>query len=145
MHAAREKTRFSCRSKSPENNERGFTLIETSIALVVMMVAALGAASLFTFAIKYNAGAYDRTLAIAIAQQQMEKLRNGSFDDVVSSSDSDVLSAGRRFTVSTTVTGTNLKSITVTVTPSSGADSWVRNSVIIVTQRSALGTGQFYQ
>jgi Tfp pilus assembly protein PilV len=113
------------------------------IALVVMMVAALGASSLFVFAIKYGAGAYDRTLAIAVAQQRMEKLRKSSFAEVISSSDGDVVNSSRHFTVVTAVTGTNLKTITVTVTPISG-DAWARNAVVVVSQRSALGTGAFY-
>lgn len=144
MRFVHRKTRLVCRLQPQGNDQRGFTLIETSIALVVMMVAALGAASLFAFAIKYGSGAYDRTLAIAVAQQRMEKLRKGSFDEVVSSNDPDVTSSNRHFSVVTTVTGTNLKTITVTVTPYAG-DSWVRNSVIIVSQRSALGTGLYFQ
>jgi hypothetical protein len=109
-----------------------------------MTVAALGAACLFAFATKYGAGAYDRTLAIAVAQQRMENLRKGSFDEVISSSDSDVINSGRHFSVVTTVTGTNLKTITVTVAPSAG-EAWVRNAVVIVSQRSALGTGAYFQ
>jgi len=109
-----------------------------------MTVAALGAACLFAFATKYGAGAYDRTLAIAVAQQRMEKLRKGSFDEVIASEDLDVVNSSRHFDVVTTVTGSNLKTITVTVTPLAG-DAWVRNGVIIVSQRSATGTGAYFQ
>jgi prepilin-type N-terminal cleavage/methylation domain-containing protein len=144
MKFIRKQPRLIGHLKRQEDAQRGFTLIETSIALVVMMVAALGAASLFAFAIKYGSGAYDRTLAIAVAQQRMETLRKGTFSEVVSATNSDFISSGRHFSVVTNVTGTNLKTITVTVTPAAG-DSWVRNGVVIVSQRSALGTGAFYQ
>jgi Tfp pilus assembly protein PilV len=143
MKFVRRKNRLICPLTPPGDDQRGFTLIETCIAFVVMMVAALGAASLFVFSIEYGSGAYDRTLAIAVAQQRMEKLRKGSFDEVVSANDPDVISSNRHFNVVTTVTGTNLKTITVTVTPAGGKD-WVRNGVVVVSQRSALGTGAFY-
>ena len=133
------------RSKAvSQDNERGFTLIETTIALIVMMVAGLAAASLFIYAINYNSGAYDRTLALAVAQQRMEHLRKGSFSEVVSSNSSNVQSANRSFNVVTTVTGTSLKSITVTVTPQGAGSGWVRSPVVIISQRAALGTGTYF-
>jgi Tfp pilus assembly protein PilV len=137
-----ERTR--CPKAEGKNNERGFTLIETCIALIVMMVAALAAASLFLYAVNYNSGANDRAVALAIAQQRMEKLRKASFDDVVSSSEADVESANRHFSVDTTVTGTTLKSITVTVTPKGVGAAWVNNPVIVISQRSTPSTGTYY-
>lgn len=65
---------------SPEAaGERGFTLIETAIALVVLMVMALGAASLFSYSVYYNSGGADRAQTLAIAQQAMERLRHAKF------------------------------------------------------------------
>jgi Tfp pilus assembly protein PilV len=55
--------------------ERGFTLAETAIALLMMMIASVSVVSLFTYAIKYNAGARDRELSMAVAQKRMEWLR----------------------------------------------------------------------
>src|SRR5207302_2192034 len=86
------------------SNARGFTLLETSIALVVMMVVTLGTASLFVYAINYNDGSNDQALALAIAQQRMERLRRTPFDDVnltTASSTEVVTSAGRQYTVLT--------------------------------------------
>ncbi len=60
--------------------EQGFTLIETSIALVIMMIVGLGAAALFFFASNYNSGASDRQLAMGIAQRRMEWLRDIPFN-----------------------------------------------------------------
>ena len=68
------------KSVSPrEACERGFTLIETAIALVVMMVIALGAASLFAYSVYNNSGGADRAQTLAIAQQALERLRHAKF------------------------------------------------------------------
>ncbi|MCA1632363.1 MAG: prepilin-type N-terminal cleavage/methylation domain-containing protein [Acidobacteria bacterium] len=125
-----------------KGDERGFTLIETVIALLVMMVATLAAASLFIYAIKYNSGAYSRSLAAAVAQRQLEKLRKSEFSEVVTSTESNVESANRHFSVATTVTGTTLKRITVTVTPR--GSGWASTPVVIISQRSATVTGAYF-
>jgi Tfp pilus assembly protein PilV len=127
-----------------KNSESGFTMIEACIALIVMMVAALAAASLFLYAINYNTAANDRAVAVAVAQQHLEKLRKGSFDEVVSSTESDLESAGRHFTVDTTVTGTTLKTITITVTPKSAGKSWALTPVVVISQRAASSTGTYF-
>ena len=127
------------------DGERGFTLIETSIALVLMMIAGLATASLFVYAINYNSGSYDRSLALAVAQQQMERLRKDSFSEVVSSSAPDVESGGRHFSVVTTVSGSaTLKNIMIQVSPQGAGATWVRNPVTIVSQRASTGTGTYF-
>ncbi|HWW77548.1 MAG TPA: prepilin-type N-terminal cleavage/methylation domain-containing protein [Pyrinomonadaceae bacterium] len=60
--------------------QRGFTLAETAIAMLIMMVASVSVVSLFTYAIKYNAGAKDRELSMAVAQKRVEWLRSIPFD-----------------------------------------------------------------
>ena len=95
------------------DSERGFTLVETSIAMVIMLVAALGVASLFTYSIKYNSGGNDRAVAISIAQQQIEQLRNVPFTDPILNVSAatvlapDTVSNGRTYRVTRTVTGSN--------------------------------------
>jgi Tfp pilus assembly protein PilV len=130
--------------ETASGNDQGFTLVETAIALVVMMVVALAAASLFAYAVNNNSGSYDRTMAIAVAQQRMEYLRKCAFADVLSNSEPDITSAGHHFSVLTTVSGTNLKTITITVTPISARDQWARNPLVLISQRSALEKGAFY-
>ncbi len=61
--------------KAHSTNAGGFTLIETAIAMVVMMVVGLGATSLFLYSIRSNSGGEDRSQALAIAQQRLEQLR----------------------------------------------------------------------
>jgi Tfp pilus assembly protein PilV len=133
--------------------ERGFSLIETSIAMVILMVAGLGIASLFVYSIQYNSGANDRALAISIAQQQIEQLRSVAFaDPILAVSGATVLSPntvsnGRTYRVTKTVTGSNnnitgnptLKTITVRVDPLSSG--WAGFPVILRTTRSAITTG----
>jgi len=129
-------------------SEQGFTLLETTIAMVIMMIVGLGAASLFLFSATNNQGARDRQLSMAVAQQQLERLRSTTFaniDSTVTStggSDKTVTSAGRQYRVRTTVVDTtsSLKTITVQVT-ARGGPAWGTNTsnfggVTIMTQRA---------
>ncbi|HEX8146460.1 MAG TPA: hypothetical protein VF591_04575 [Pyrinomonadaceae bacterium] len=123
----------------------GFTLIETAIAMLVIMVALLGLASLFVYGIGYNSAAHVRTIAMALAQERMEALRQGAFDEVLASNEPDAESAGYHFAVSTAVvTSGNLRKVTITVTPKAGS-AWARQPVTLVTQRAGTGLGTFYQ
>ena len=132
--------------------ERGFTLVETAIAMVVLMVAGLAATSLFVYSVKYNAGANDRAVAQSLAQRQMESLRKTSFANLVDSTQT-VASAGRNFTVAVAVCNdgtaacggsTAVKRLTVTVTPANAGAKWALNSVTLITLRSSTSTGAYY-
>ena len=63
----------------PGSGREGFTILETAIALVILMIIGLGIASLFLFATQANMRADDRELAIAVAQKRMEWLRTIPF------------------------------------------------------------------
>jgi Tfp pilus assembly protein PilV len=133
--------------------EGGFTLIETSIAMVIMMVAGLGVVSLFTYSITYNSGGNDRAVAISIAQQQLEQLRSAQFTDSVLNVSAatvltpDTVSNGRTYRVTRTVTGSNndnngnptLKTITIRVDPTGAG--WAAQPVILRTVRTATTKG----
>src|SRR6267143_1266113 len=133
--------------------ERGFTLIETSIAMVIMMVAGLGVVSLFTYSIGYNSGVNDRAVAISIAQQQIEQLRSVQFTDSILNVSAatvltpDTVSNGRTYRVTRTVTGSNndaggnptLKTIKIRVDPTSS--DWAGLPVTLRTIRSATTKG----
>lgn len=136
------------------NGESGFTLLETSIAMVVMMVAALACSSLFVFSIQNNVGGSERALAMAVAQQQLEQLRSVTFEDATltaGTTNSSVTSGGRTYAVERTVTDeTNsggspkqLKRITIRVTPQAAGANWTRTTVILVTFRSTLASGSY--
>ena len=134
--------------------ERGFTLLETVISLLVMMIAGLGVVTLFAFSVNYNKGAADRARAFALAQQRMEVVRSTPFNDLnaaFAAANSVAVTQGaqrldvRRFDVTTTIvadmviTGTpRRKTITVTVTPqNSAARQWGSGTITLVTQRAS--------
>ena len=136
------------------NGERGFTLIETSIAMVVMMVAALACSSLFVFSINNNVGGSERALSMAVAQQQLEQIRSVTYEDTtldVGTTTSTVRSAEQNYTVQRTVAQeTNadgstkqLKKITIRVAPNVGGPNWLNTAVVLVSFRSTLTTGSY--
>lgn len=141
--------------KIEDNKEdRGFTLIETCIAMVVLMIAVCGVLPLGVYALKSNSAAAIRAGAVTTAQRKLEQLRAGPFTSCVSSS--EVVAIGPRelqtYTVEITVTDvtTTLKNIKITVTPQgrstsggiySGRDAWVRGQVVVYTKRTTSWTG----
>lgn len=140
---------------SNRKNERGFTLIETSIAMVTMMVAGLAVSSLFVFSMQNNVGGNERALAMAVAQQQMEQLRSVSFEDTtmsVGTTTTTVSSGDHDYTVVKTITEEvnpnnsvkQLRRISITVTPDAGSRAnWTRTPVTLVALRSTLAPGNF--
>lgn len=137
--------------------EEGFTLIETSIALVVMMIVGLGAASLFVYAMNSNSRARDRELSMAVAQQEMEFLRNAPFAAIegrvaaAGGANKQVTSAGRLYDVATTVTAVgDEKTVTVTVkvvgdnVSGLSATQLTFGTVTLVTKRASDTLGPYF-
>ena len=141
-----------------KQSELGFTLLETTIALVILMVVGLGAASLFVYAATNTSTASDRQLAMAVAQQHIEELRAVLFTDATlnatTGTDTNVTSAGRPYLVRTVITDSavvdgqpTLKTITVRVIPQGAGPAWSRNvaslfgSVTVTTVRTTLLLG----
>src|SRR5215470_4448729 len=138
---------YKDRLATSRSGQQGFTLLEAAFSLVILMIVAVGVASLFTYAIKANGGADDRELAMAIAQKRMEWLRTIPFTtqtrDVAFSFpngglaatstagvNETVLNAGRTYTINTVIQdlsvvpagkpdagAATVKSIKVSVTP----------------------------
>ncbi len=138
----------------------GFSLLETTISLVLMAVVGLGATSLFFYTVKNMVSAGDRELAMAVAQQHVEQLRNDSFNDASLSqtlstgTSSSVNRAGRQYSITTTITDSDVvngvpttKTIAVRVVPDSEGSVWARTvssifgSVTLITQRSGQSVG----
>ena len=137
-----------------KDGERGFTLIEITIALVIMMVVMLGAASLFAFATLNNSNGADRAQTLAVAQETMETLRRLRFS--TAGTDPELSRAtytqtvyrgqagasGRQYTINVTIVDTTptVKTITVGVTPVAAHAAWTSNTswatVSLVTQRA---------
>jgi type II secretory pathway pseudopilin PulG len=151
------------------STERGFTIMETAVALVIMMVIGLGAAALFAYATNANSGATDRELAMAVAQKRMEWLRNMPFSSTTrnlaysypngglgatAGTTETETSSGRSYSVVTRIDNTSVvpvglpdagqptvKTISITVTPQGAglALGWVSLS----SQRSTLVPGTY--
>lgn len=134
--------------------DRGFTLIETCIAMVTLMIVVCGVLPLGVYALKYNSAAAIRAGAVTAAQRKLEQLRAGSFTSCTSSS--EVVAVGptdsQSYTIAVTVTDvtTTLKSITITVTPQgrstsggvySGNEGWMRGQIVLYTKRTASSIG----
>jgi len=140
-------------------SQSGFTLLEVTIALVLMMIVALGSASLFTFSIYNNSAGTDRASALAIAQEALETLRSAQFDPRTTSTllaggstvQSNIVRSGRIFFLTKTIddnpsttavdvnTASTLKLITVSVTPQSIGQGWgsgTTGTVTLTTQRT---------
>lgn len=144
----------TARNRKQDQGQRGFTLIETSISMVVMMIAGLAVSSLFVYSLQNNVGGGERALAMAVAQQQLEQLRSVTYEDAslnVGTSTSTVRSGERSYSVVRTIAAeTNgdgsskqLKRLTIVVTPTDGAPAWTRSSVTLVSHRSTLASGSY--
>jgi Tfp pilus assembly protein PilV len=139
----------SVESQVKRRQEKGFTLMETATALLVMMIGGLGICAVFAYAIKNNTGSRDRAASIAVAQQQMERYRQVTFLDAAltaaPTTTTTVESAGRTYQVRTTITDTtaSLKTITIEVTPLLSTDPWALGTVRISVQRSAFSLGAY--
>jgi Tfp pilus assembly protein PilV len=142
-HSMRRSKRQAVANRRSDAGQRGFSLLEATIALLLMLVIALGSASLFSFSIYNNSGGSDRATSLAIAQQALEVARSAQFNSTTTdiklnggSRVEEVIRDERRFTVTRTIddnpatpeteidTNTNLKRITITVVPRSIGRGW---------------------
>ncbi len=137
-------------------DERGFTLIEASIALVFLLVVFVGIAPLLVYAINYNSGAAIRAGALGVAQKKLEQLRGTPFANCASSTETlsvgDLTTGSQTYNVEVTVTdvSTTMKSIRLRVTPQArstsggqytGKSAWKYGQVTIYTMRTSLTAG----
>ena len=136
------------------NGESGFTLLETSIAMVVMMVGALACCSLFVFSINNNVGGSERALSMAVAQQQLEQIRSVTYEDSTlnaGTTNLTVNTGNRTYKVQRVVaddvntdnSAKKLKRIMITVTPQAAGPNWTRTPVVLVSYRSTLAGGSY--
>ena len=61
--------------------EKGFTLLEVMISLVILSIGLLGLAALQLVAVKNNSFSSEMTYATMLAQQQAETLKSLPFSD----------------------------------------------------------------
>ena len=106
-------------------NERGFTLIELFTAIFLLTIGLLGTAALTAGVIRGNVAAKNLTTATTIAQSCLQENRRVGYTDAGSTgcttATTNVTMGGVTFSRALTIaTGTNEKTLTVTVTWSEG-------------------------
>jgi Tfp pilus assembly protein PilV len=159
MKLANSRTQLRNATRPHSGVESGFTLLETSIALVFMMIAALGAASVFSYSINYNSGGSDRLVALALAQEQLERIRSAQFNSTTTDTvlvggttvQGGLSRNGKRFALTTVVDDdpstpavdivatTSIKRISITAAPENASQGWALNGgarITLITQRA---------
>jgi Tfp pilus assembly protein PilV len=142
--------RAAAAERRNERGERGFTLAETAVAFLIMMIVLLGVASVFAYAVYNNTSGADRTQTLALAQQSLETLR--SYEYSSNATDARLKKgaytqtaryggSNRLYQIDWTIddTTTTVKTITVKVTPVVAGPSWAAGGatgVTIITQRA---------
>ena len=127
-----------------KSDESGFTLVETTIAMVIILVAMLGVAFSLTYAITYNTGNASRAKSLAALQQEVERMRSAKFtpgytDPVLAGGQSTrtITTGGNSFLVTTRVDNdpftlglqdetvfTSMKEITVSAQLTAPSPGW---------------------
>lgn len=129
-----------------KNAEDGFSLVEVIVAMVILLVALLGVFITFSYAVNYNAGNNSRSQALAVLQQEVERLRSAKFTPQITDPDLEggvkaprIITAvdGYRFRIQTTVdddpstpntvdinNAKTFKQLTVTVTLENPTPGW---------------------
>lgn len=111
------------------SGQKGFSLLEVMIAVFLLTVAIVGAASVTTSVIKSNSFSQTMTTATTLAKDKMEELKAATYtaatqdasmwagtDYANGNGTVQASAAGSYYTRSWTAPGTNTKTITVTVT-----------------------------
>lgn len=127
----------------------GFTMMETTIALLLMMIVGLAATSLFMFSVSYNSGANDRAMALAVGQRRLEELRQLAYNHAALNATSasgtaeTVTEGGRGYLLTTTITNdsTTIKTIRLDVRPVGANGPWAAQPVTLFTRRASTETG----
>ena len=148
------------RDKPKNCGETGFTLIEVMIAMVIILVGMLGLLMTYAAAVRYNAGNNLRLQALAVLQQEAERMRSAQFtptatDEILYGGVKAVkhvtTADGGRFQVLTVVDddpftadvqvdpGKTLKSITITVSAENNSQAWAAAIPATVTLRRVRG------
>jgi prepilin-type N-terminal cleavage/methylation domain-containing protein len=89
--------------RRPLASARGFTLVEALVAIVILVVGVLGAASLTGALMQSNRDATDRTRALELLRHKVEHIQSQGYYEVVTGSDARTV-GGVTFTRAWTVT-----------------------------------------
>jgi type IV pilus modification protein PilV len=67
-----------------KDSEKGFTLVEILVAVMVLAIAFLAMYQMQAMAVRGNETSNQVTIATMLAQDKMEQIRNANYDDVTS-------------------------------------------------------------
>ena len=105
--------------KYDKQNDKGFTLLEVLIAIVILSVGLLGMASLTVGIINGNRFSNDTTTATTLGQDKMEDIRRVGYASAASETKATMASPYSDYKREVTVTddspATDMKTIAVTV------------------------------
>lgn len=134
------------KGRGSRRSDRGFSLVECVIALLILMVTSLAVAAVFDFSFRSSGDAKKRFGAMLLAQQRLEDLRNTDFPNLTSGTvnESNVVLEGVTYNIVRTITDNDLiattaapgpetKKITVTVTAVN--NPMVTDNVTLITYR----------
>lgn len=122
-------------SNNSIRDERGFTLIEVVMATSILVVALIPILLMFNTGVKATNKANYHSVALSLAQERVEQLRDSNYNDITSATDAAITIDLATFNRTLTVTEpeSNLKQIIVTV---SWTDLDQSQSVSLTTYRS---------
>ncbi|MGH9340716.1 MAG: prepilin-type N-terminal cleavage/methylation domain-containing protein [Acidobacteriota bacterium] len=92
------------RKNSVLTDEKGFTLLETAIAISILAIALMGLAHLLALALHQNSFARYNSVAVNLAQAKLEELRTTYNSDLENETSSQSVTAGSHGPETVTVT-----------------------------------------
>ncbi len=105
-------------------NQKGFSLLEIMIGLVILAIGLLGVAGLTTTSVRVNANANHLTEAMNIAQAEIEKLRIAPWGTLANGSSTVTSQTQKVFTNSWAVTTTGkMKEVILVTSWTDGVDA----------------------
>ncbi len=98
------------------NIQKGFSLIELMVAVVILAIATLGIYQAYSVSFTGMADARDRTVATNYVRQAMEGIKNMDFDKIITQSRSYITGSKHKYEREVIVQeSTNLKKVTTKV------------------------------
>jgi prepilin-type N-terminal cleavage/methylation domain-containing protein len=141
-------------------SESGFSLLESLIAISVLLVVLLGVFSVFTFAIVYNTGNNTRSQALSVLQREIELVRSYKFTPTITDAEMTGGEKAAKYVDAAdgtsykvvvkvdddpsdsdidTIAASTLKEITIIVTPANKVGDWQTAASTQVVMRRVRG------